>query len=237
MSLIPISLRKRFLPDRAQFRAPIRTQEGRRAAWIDLLFVDFGILRLIWKNRVQISPRAWRMNQPFPGDIRWAKARGIRTIMSARHDLRHGGYALEVEACQQLGLYFEVIPFFSREAPSREAMLEAADQLKNAAYPILIHCKSGADRAGFLSAFYAIVMEDIPVRDARKQLSLRFLHIKQSKTGILDAVFDAYLAAHPREEKPFLDWVRDEYDPAALKRAFRHGWFADVLDRVILRHE
>lgn len=37
-------------------------------------------------------------------------------------------------------------------------------------------------------------------------------------------MFETYLKAHPDEGKPFLDWVRNEYDPEAI-------------DRIILRHE
>ena len=104
-------------------------------------------------------------------------------------------------------------------------------------YPVLFHCKSGADRAGFLAALYMLVIEQVPVPEARKQLSLRFWHIKQSKTGILDAVFDAYLTQTRETGKPFLDWVREDYDPETLKAQFRHGYFADLLDRFIFRHE
>lgn len=225
------------MPDREQFRGPPGSARQHRAAWIDLLFVDFGLFRLIWKNREQISARAWRANQPFPADIAWAADQGIRTIVTARHDPRHGGNALEMEACAAHHLALETIPFYSREAPARDAILAAATALERIEYPVLFHCKSGADRAGFLSALYMIVIEQKPVAEARNQLSLRFMHIRQSKTGILDAVFDAYIAQTQQSPKPFLDWVREDYDSEALKAAFRHGYFADLLDRFIFRHE
>lgn len=230
------SLRARLLPDRAQFAAPAR-EETRRAAWIDFLFVDFGILRLGWKNRARFSPRAFRMNQPYPSDIAWAKRQGIRTIVTARHDPRHGGHALVAEACARLGLAYETFPLFSRSAPSREALLAAKPFFARIAYPALFHCKSGADRAGLLAALFLIVAEGRPVREARRQLSLRFLHIRQSRTGVLDAILDAYLAAHPDEAVPFLDWVRDDYDPAAIEAAHRAGGLADFIDRKLLRRE
>jgi protein tyrosine/serine phosphatase len=231
------AFRARFLPDRGQFARPPADARARRAAWIDFLFVDFALLRLFWKNRARLSPRAWRMNQPFPSDIAWAGRRGIRTIVTARHDPRHGGNALVAEACRRHGLAYVTFPLFSRAAPSRESLLAAPDFFAGLAYPALFHCKSGADRAGLLAALYLIVAEGVPVRLARRQLGLRFLHIRQSRTGVLDAVFDAYLAAHPDETTPFLDWVRADYDPAAIARAHRAGRLADLLDRVILRRE
>ena len=177
------------------------------------------------------------MNQPYPGDIAWAARQGIRTVITTRHDPRHGGHALEREACARLGLVYVTLPFFSREAPSRTAIADAAAFLAAAEYPILIHCKSGADRAGFLSALYLIVQEGVPVAEARHQLSLRHFHFRTSRTGILDAVFDAYVAAHPDGNTDFLEWAANEYDPAAVTEAFRHNWFSDLLDRLILRHE
>lgn len=231
------AISSRLLPDREQFRLPIREEAGRRAAWVDFLFTDLGILRLFWKNRARVGTRAIRMNQPYPGDVAKAAKQGIRTIVTARHDPRHGGHALVSEACDKLGLAYETVPLFSREAPSREALLTAADFFRRAQYPVLLHCKSGADRAGMLSALYLIIAEGKSVREARQQLTFRHLHFRASRTGILDAVLDAYLAAHPDEKVPFLDWVAGEYDPAALTRDFRAQGFADFIERVLLRRE
>lgn len=231
------ALSRLIFPDREQFRAPIRDAAGRRAAWIDFLLVDLGLLRTFWKNAEWVTPRFLRMNQPWPRDIARAARAGIRTIVTARHDPRHGGHALVREAAEKHGLAYVTLPFFSREAPSREALLAAESFFKGAEYPVLVHCKSGADRAGIVSALYLIAAEGVPVREARRQLGLRHLHFAASRTGILDAVFEAYLAAHPGEEMPFFDWVRAEYDPAAVTKGFRARGFADFIDRVILRRE
>jgi protein tyrosine phosphatase (PTP) superfamily phosphohydrolase (DUF442 family) len=232
------SLAKRLFPDRARFAVPPPDAATRRAAWFDFLFVDFGILRLFWKNRARIAPGAIRMNQPYPADIVRAARRGIRTVLTARHDPRHGGNALVAEACAGLGLeYATFAPLFSRSAPTRELLLSAWDILPALKAPVLIHCKSGADRAGFLAALWLIVVENRPVREAKAQLTLKHLHIRASRTGILDAVFDAYLAAHPDERVPFRDWVAREYDPVALEAGYRAGGIADFIDRIILRHE
>lgn len=224
-----------------RFSKPIEGPEERRAAWFDLLFRDLGILRLLWKNRRQFVPGAWRSNQPTPGDVRWAAREGIRTIINARHDAgRHGGHALVREAALRAGLNYltlESSPVFSREAPSREALLRAAEILREAQGPVLIHCKSGADRAGFLSALYRIVVEGHPVDEATAELTLRHLHFARSKTGILDAVYAAYLAETVTNPKPFLDWVREDYDPEAITTRFRAGFLSDLLDRFILRRE
>jgi uncharacterized protein (TIGR01244 family) len=224
-----------------RFSGPLDGPEQRRSAWLDLLFRDQGIWRLFWKNRRKFADQAWRSNQPMPHDIRWAAEQGIRTIINARHDAgRHGGHALAKEAALNAGLGYvtlESSPVFSRAAPSRDALLRVADILREAPGPVLIHCKSGADRAGFLSALFRIVVEGHAVRDAASELTLRHLHFARSKTGILDAVYAAYLAETAAAGKPFLDWVRDDYDPEAITKRFRAGFLSDLLDRFILRRE
>jgi len=40
-------------------------------------------------------------------------------------------------------------------------------------YPILMHCKSGADRVGLMSALYLHTRHGVPISEARRQLSLR----------------------------------------------------------------
>ncbi|CAN1565995.1 COG2365 Protein tyrosine/serine phosphatase [Rhabdaerophilaceae bacterium] len=226
---------------RARFDAPLRESGLHAAAWRDLVLWDFGFLRLIWKNRVQISARAWRSNQPMPMDVAWAKSVGIRTIVNARHDaVRHGGHALVREAAERAEITYLVLdqpPIFSRSAPYRDAILHAATVLQNAEKPLLIHCKSGADRAGFLSALFLIVVEGQSVEEAARELSLRYLHFKGAKTGILDAVFDAYLAIPAERRKTFLDWVREDYDPEDITRDFKTQLASDLLDRLLLRRE
>jgi hypothetical protein len=66
------------------------------------------------------------------------------------------------------------------------------------------------------------------------QLSLRYGHVRQGKTGILDAFFALYAQAAP---KPFLDWVREDYDETALRRAYQSRPWADLLVDRVLRRE
>jgi protein tyrosine/serine phosphatase len=100
----------------------------------------------------------------------------------------------------------------------------------------VLHCKSGADRAGFVAALYLIVHEGKPVAEALRQLSVRFGHFRFSKTGILDAFFDRYRAEGEAKGIPFLAWVETIYDPEALERDFKPGFWSNVLvDRVMRR--
>ena len=103
-------------------------------------------------------------------------------------------------------------------------------------YPALLHCKSGADRAGFMSALYLFVQEGAPLETAVRQLHWKYGHFKQAKTGILDYFFELYAAYNERCPTPFWDWVERVYDPAAAKASFRTREWADtVVDRVLGR--
>ncbi|MCA3599881.1 MAG: tyrosine-protein phosphatase [Methylobacterium sp.] len=228
-------------PQLRRFEGPLVDWRTRSAAWFDLLVRDFGVVRLLWKNRRQYGPMGWRSNQPMPWDIGWAARHGIRSILNLRHDApNHGGHALAREKAEALGIAYETlidVPVFSRTAPPGEHLLAIAERLRRLPRPLLVHCKSGADRAGFIAALDRIVTQGASVRAAKDELSLRHLHIRSSRAGILDAVFEAYLAACPDEARPFLDWVRDDYDAEALMAGFKAKGLADFVDRFVLRHE
>ena len=85
----------------------------------------------------------------------------------------------------------------------------------------MLHCKSGADRAGLVSALYLIVEKKLPVLEAKKQLSFKYLHLDFTKTGILDYIFDVFLERLKISDINFLDWIKQEYDANILNSSFK----------------
>ena len=75
-----------------------------------------------------------------------------------------------------------------------------------------MHCKSGADRAGFASVLYLLVIEGRPMPEARKMLGVKYIHLKWSRTGILDFILDLYETRNAQSPIGFEDWVANEYD-------------------------
>ena len=67
---------------------------------------------------------------------------------------------------------------------------------------------------------YKLLREEAPIEVAQEQLSLKYLHVRQGKTGVLDAVFDVYAAFNAQTPISFLDWVDQYYDRLAIKDAF-----------------
>jgi protein tyrosine/serine phosphatase len=123
----------------------------------------------------------------------------------------------------------------SRGAPQRDRILRLHTIYQTMRTPALIHCKSGADRAGLAAGLF-VLFEGGTARDALRHLSLRFGHIAQSRTGILDAFFHRY-ASDAEGRKPFLDWVREDYDEAALRRDFHANGLASFINDWVLVHE
>jgi protein tyrosine/serine phosphatase len=227
------------LHDRATARwsEPIRTPGRRLSAWASMMLADHGFIRLFHPNRHRITPRMVRSAQPAPHDLKWARAAGIRTIINLRGGTIYGSTALEREACARLGLAYEIFVIYSRAAPSRAQIHGLAALYQRVEKPVLIHCKSGSDRAGLAATLWMIFVEGQSVAEASKQLSLRFGHVRQGKTGILDAFFESYLADNAREPIEFLQWVDTVYDPDALERSFHAGFWGNLLVDKIFRRE
>lgn len=214
----------------------MRRTLGRPATYFDMLFVDHGVFRLVYVNRHKLSERAWRSAQPAPHQIRRFAKDGIRTIVNLRGARVCGSYWLERQACERYGIKLVDFVTRSRAAPSRKELKAARDLFERVEYPMLMHCKSGADRAGLMSVLYQFLKEGVPLEIAKKELSFRYGHIRQADTGILDHFFDRYLADNARSPIGFWEWVDTVYDPRELRRSFAsRGWANRLADSVLRR--
>jgi protein tyrosine/serine phosphatase len=125
--------------------------------------------------------------------------------------------------------------------PSKETVLAAKALFETLDYPAMMHCKSGADRAGIMSVLYAHFRLGQPISQAKQQLSRKYLHVRQGLTGVLDYVFDLYEAEGEPRGMSFLEWTQSPgYDPVKIKadfRANRRSLWGSLLTEVILRRE
>lgn len=178
----------------ARKQADLSTELGRKAAWNDLIWRDHGFIRWICKNRWWIDEDMLRMAQPSPGDVAQLAKMGIKTIINLRDVTKlPGEYLLEKEACEKHGIKFENLVARSRDTPHKEMIFEVKALFERIEYPAALHCKSGSDRAGIVSVLYAHFKMGQPIEQATQQLSLKYGHLRQGKTGILDYFFGRYL--------------------------------------------
>ena len=219
-------------------RFDLTTSIGRFKAVCDYLWNDHAYLRLGFENAHWISPELVRTNQPWPFQFKRWKKRGIKTVINLRGGFDASFHALERDACERLGLTLVDFTVTSREIPSSARVLAARQMFETIEYPALLHCKSGADRAGIMSVLYSHFRLGQPIRQALDQLSLKYLHMKQGKTGVLDYLFERYLADGEPEGLSFLDWVQsDAYDPKAMKAEFRAKWWGTAVTEGLIRRE
>lgn len=218
--------------------APLLEPAERRRAWLDMWLVDHGFIRDVYCNLHPVSPQAWRSAQPAPRHLRKAQRLGVKTVLNLRGRRDGcGAYRLEHETCAQLGLTLVDFPIRSRKALDRETLRAAADLFPTLDYPILMHCKSGADRAGFMATLYLHLHEGEPLDKAIRHLSLRYGHVRQAKTGVIDLFFRRLAADLAARPMTFAEWVDSVYDPAALNAAFKETWLAGLLVDKVLRRE
>ena len=222
-----------------------QTPQGRKRAWRELMLGDHGVLRKTYDNSHEIAPgEMWRSFQPTPHDLeKWVK-RGIKTIINLRGDKPSAFLFLEQDACDRLGLNLVTFRVFSREAPTKEILHGARKLFDEIAYPAMMHCKSGADRVGLMSVLFLFFQKGVPLNEALEQLSLRYGHFKQGKTGVIDDAFARYVKHASENNIPlssvdsFFEWIdSDAYDPVAIKTEFRSKKWGDLLTEVILRRE
>ena len=210
---------------------------GRLAALNDMTWRDHAFLRVWWTNAHWISDEIVRTNQPWPFQIRvWAK-RGIKTVVNLRGGFGASFHQLEKDTCAREGLVLENFTVTSRGAPTLEQVRGAKALFERIQYPALMHCKSGADRAGLMSVLYLHFRKGEPVEQATRMLSLRFGHVRQGKTGVIDYYFERYLAHAKTSGLSLLEWTERVYDPDRLKAEFRPQKWADILVDTIWRRE
>jgi len=149
------------------------------------------------------------------------------------HRVTCGSDVLGREAAGALGLVHADQPLESRGAPQKDRLIRLIGLFRSLPEPILIHCKSGADRTGLAAGVWHLLQGHGAVA-AQAELSLRYGHIAAARTGILDAFFQNYAVAEARGIG-FETWLAKEYDEVALRAGFKPqpvaAWFTDSVLR------
>ena len=211
---------------------------GRVRAYWGFIWGDHAFLRVGFSNAHWIGPDMIRTNHPWPFQLAWWKKRGLKTVINLRGGPHSAHYQLEKDAVDRLGMAWVDAPMGSREVPSRERVLHAKEIFETIQYPALMHCKSGADRAGIMAVLYRHFHLGDPIREAVSELGLRTLHVRQGKTWVLDYVFERYLTEAEPKGLSFLDWVMsDAYDPKAIKADFQADWWGTLVTDRLLKRE
>jgi protein tyrosine phosphatase (PTP) superfamily phosphohydrolase (DUF442 family) len=130
-----------------------------------------------------------------------ARQHGIKSVLNLRG--RNPGsrwYDEEVEASRELGLAHYDYSISAKRLVTPQQIAEILDIIRQAPKPLLIHCKSGSDRAGLVSALYRFSLAGATAEDADRELSLIYGHFPYltSRSGAMDDSFWAYVREAPR---------------------------------------
>jgi protein tyrosine phosphatase (PTP) superfamily phosphohydrolase (DUF442 family) len=161
--------------------------------------------------------RVIRSAQPTTQLARWIRDYHLQSILNLRGgELTDSWYRAEVETANAGALAYYDLPLSATRRPTRRELLMLIDVLEHCRYPLLIHCKSGADRTGLASALYRIVKRGESPVQAATSFSYEFGHIPIGGTEHLHeplAEYSSWLNARRLASTPerFRDWIKNQY--------------------------
>jgi len=129
---------------------------------------------------------------------------GIKTVINLRGS-QPGEWWFDDEksALERLHVRMENIGFSTEQMQTKEDWVSFIQLLRTAERPILVHCRSGADRTGEASAVYMMDYMGTDRTTALEQLSLKYLHVSMFMPAKRLFV-ENYQGA---------DWLMNKYNP------------------------
>jgi protein tyrosine/serine phosphatase len=139
----------------------------------------------------------YRSAQLSKAETRWAvREYGIKSVLNLRGaNAGSPWYDDEIEAAGELGLAHFDYPLSAKRFVTSQQIAEILDIVRRAPKPLLIHCKSGADRAGLVAALYRLSETGASAEEADRELSLVYGHFPYltSRSGAMDDSFWAFV--------------------------------------------
>lgn len=174
-------------------------------------------------NRHAVIPgRVYRCSQPSAGGLRdIISDHNIRTVINLRGPSLAPAadwYADELTVGHETGVSQEDFTLSASLPPPPAELRRLVEVLDHTAYPVLVHCKQGADRTGLVSALTLLLTTDATLTEARRQLWPRYGHIALGKTAAMLRFFDQYEAwlgaqNETHNSERFRRWVLTDYRP------------------------
>lgn len=194
-----------------------RPPASRKRRWVITLIVLLVLTALarwigIWGGNVRevSAGRAYRSAQLNPRHLRQVMRQyGIKTVINLQGE-DHGDKARGEQAiCRELGADYRHAKMSAVRLPRPGELKRVINALDEARYPILIHCRAGADRSGLVSALYLALHEKRPVdQAARSELTWTKGHFPV-QTAAMDRFFELY--QETAGGKDLRTWIETSY--------------------------
>jgi protein tyrosine phosphatase (PTP) superfamily phosphohydrolase (DUF442 family) len=203
------------------------TLYGSVAGLAAVLATELGSV-FVGKNLHAVIPgRVYRCAQcTGQGLEKLVRAYGIATVVNLRGcSVPLHWYVEESRATHRLNVCQEDIALSAARLPSVHEIRRLIQVLDHAEYPMLLHCRHGADRTGLASALVLLLQTQMPLREARRQLGLRYGHIAVDRPAYLDRFLDHYeewLSATGRGHSAaaMRDWIATDSFPGECRCTF-----------------
>jgi len=175
-------------------------------------------------NIHEVAPgRVYRSSQLSAAELdSLIRKRGIRTVVNLRGScIQFDWYQAECQVTQNHQVSQEDITLSANRMPPPAEIHRLIEILDQAEYPILFHCRQGADRTGLAAALFLMLKTDTDYAVARRQCSPLYGHVRMLTTANMDRFFDMYedwLGRHGWVHSPdrVRRWALEDYraDPA-----------------------
>jgi protein tyrosine/serine phosphatase len=161
------------------------------------------------KNFYIVDPgKFYRSAQLTPSELEGAIDKyGIKTVISLRGAPQNSyWYPGEVEVLEKRQVKFLHFGWTSDYFPHNDDFQGFMRALKEEQYPILVHCRTGADRTGEASAIYAIEYMHLPKDQAiSEQLNFKYWHVPSFHPAKVEFV----------KRYQGFDWAMNQYNMCA----------------------
>lgn len=135
----------------------------------------------------------------------------IRTVINLRGGSeKDGWFRSERESAKRYDATFITAAFSAVRMPPPDQLRRLLQTFDRAAYPVLFHCRGGADRSGLAGTLYLHLYENVPLDEAQaRQLTLRYGHIRWGQARPMDDFFDLY--RRTANGQGLREWIETRY--------------------------
>ena len=173
-----------------------------------LLVLAFGgfVLHLIAHHNFHIvsAGRIYRSAQMnADGLSQVIQEQSIKSILNLRGgNSNQDWYQAETSTAQRLGVQHYDFALSAGHEVNDEEIGRILDTINRAPKPMLIHCKSGADRTGLIGALYLYSLEGKSAESADRELTIFYGHVPYlfwRDTVAMDRSFWRYVGSHRQQ--------------------------------------
>lgn len=137
-------------------------------------------------NFYEVIPNAvYRSNQPdinaLEKDMHLYHLKSILNLRGKNFEEKWYQDEIQFSATHQI-IHYD-IALESKKLPSKDTIEHIIAILMKAPKPILIHCESGVDRTGFVSALALLVLNNASIDEAKKQVSWHYFVFSAHSVG------------------------------------------------------